>query len=79
MSKKKAGTSPPWSYPKPNLAQLFNRDEEGQEDRDKSTMVARSESTSDNMCHFWRNNHINDFWFFVTMIIYMIYDSYGFL
>jgi hypothetical protein len=50
-----------------------------QEDRDESTTVAHSESTSDNMCHFWRNNHINDFWFFVTMIIYMIYDSYGFL
>jgi hypothetical protein len=33
-------------------AQLFNRHEEGQEDRDESTTVARSESTSDNMCHF---------------------------
>jgi hypothetical protein len=52
--------------------QLFNRDEEGQEDRDKSMIVARSESTSHNMCHFLRNNHINDLWFFATMIIYMI-------
>jgi hypothetical protein len=42
----------------------------------QNSAIARSESTSDNMCHFWRNNHVNNFWFFVTMIIYMIH---GFL